>query len=103
MPIGVRQMRPDRSASTTSEGHEMSGTQMAEDAYSTVPGVAPALEAAATQIREQAAAYCESSTVPGYLAGVFHDGADAVVAHGTANSATRAPMCEDTGFLFSNG
>lgn len=75
---------------------------MAEDAYSTVPVVAPALAAAATQIREQAAAYCESSRVPGYLAGVYHDGADLVIAHGTANSATRAPMCEDTGFLFGS-
>jgi len=50
-------------------------------------------------IREQAAAYCEASKVPGYLAGVYHDGGQAVVAHGIANAVTRAPMREDTGFL----
>ena len=55
----------------------------------------------ATHIREQAAAYCESSKVPGYLAGVYHDGDQAVVAHGIANVVTGAPMREDTGFLLS--
>ena len=53
-------------------------------------------------IREQAAAYCESSKVPGYLAGVYHDGGQVIVAHGTANAATGAPMCADTGFLFGS-
>ena len=53
-------------------------------------------------IREQAAAYCESSKVPGYLAGVYHDGGQAVVAHGMANAVTRAPMCTGTGFLFGS-
>jgi CubicO group peptidase (beta-lactamase class C family) len=60
------------------------------------------LEAVTTHIREQAAAYCESSKVPGYLAGVYHDGAQAIVAHGLANTVTRAPMREDTGFLFGS-
>jgi CubicO group peptidase (beta-lactamase class C family) len=60
------------------------------------------LEAVAAHIREQAAAYCEPGKVPGYLAGVYHDGDQAVVAHGTANAATRAPMREDTGFLFGS-
>ena len=61
-----------------------------------------ALNAAAAQIREQAAAYCEQAKVPGYLAGVYHDGGQAVVAHGTANMVTGAPMREDTGFLFGS-
>jgi CubicO group peptidase (beta-lactamase class C family) len=61
-----------------------------------------ALEAAATYIREQAAAFCGSSMVPGYVAGVYHDGAQAVVAHGTANAVTQAPMAENTGFLFGS-
>lgn len=56
----------------------------------------------AARMREQAAAYCESSKVPGYLAGVYHDGGQSVVAHGIANVATRAPMREDTGFLFGS-
>src|SRR5437762_10441149 len=57
------------------------------------------LEAVATHIREEAADYCESSKVPGYLAGVYHDGDQTVVAHGVANVATGAPMTEDTGYL----
>jgi CubicO group peptidase (beta-lactamase class C family) len=60
------------------------------------------LEAVATDIREQAAAYCESSKVPGYLAGVYHDGDQVVVAHGVANVVTGAPMRDDTGFLFGS-
>jgi CubicO group peptidase (beta-lactamase class C family) len=56
----------------------------------------------ATQIRQQAAAYCEASKVPGYLAGVYHAGEQVVVAHGVANVATAAPMREDTGFLFGS-
>src|SRR5215470_14724177 len=58
------------------------------------------LEAVTAHIREQAAAYCEPGTVPGYLAGVYHDGAQTVVAHGLSNVVTRAPMREDTGFFF---
>lgn len=60
------------------------------------------LEAIATSIREQAAWYCESTKVPGYLAGVYHDGEEIVVAHGKANLVTGSPMCEDTGFLFGS-
>src|SRR5919198_6696025 len=56
----------------------------------------------ATHIREQAAACCESSKVPGYVAGVYHDGHQTVVAHGVANAVTGAPMREDTGFLFGS-
>ena len=59
-------------------------------------------EDVATHLREQVATYCESSKVPGYLAGVYHDGGQSVVAHGTANAATTAPMREDTGFLFGS-
>jgi CubicO group peptidase (beta-lactamase class C family) len=53
-------------------------------------------------LREQAAAYCASTKVPGYLAGVYHAGDQAVVAHGAANAVTGAPMAEDTGFLFGS-
>lgn len=61
-----------------------------------------ALEAVAAHIREQAADYCELSKIPGYLAGVYHDGVQAVVAHGVANAVTGTPMREDTGFLFGS-
>jgi CubicO group peptidase (beta-lactamase class C family) len=60
------------------------------------------LEAVAAYIREQAAASCGPGKVPGYLAGVYHEGSQAVVAHGTANAVTGAPMREDTGFLFGS-
>jgi CubicO group peptidase (beta-lactamase class C family) len=60
------------------------------------------LEAVATHIREQAAAYCEPGKIPGYLAGAYHAGSQTVVAHGLANVVTRAPMREDTGFLFGS-
>jgi CubicO group peptidase (beta-lactamase class C family) len=60
------------------------------------------LEAVAAHIREQAAAFCESSKVPGYLAGVYHDGDQTVVAHGLTNVVTGAPMRDDTGFLFGS-
>lgn len=56
----------------------------------------------ATRIREQAATYCVSSKIPGYLAGVYHDGTETVVAHGLANVVTEAPMRDDTGFLFGS-
>src|SRR6266542_6622242 len=55
-----------------------------------------------THIRAQAATYCESGKVPGYLAGVYHDGDQTVVAHGAANVVTGAPMRDDTGFLFGS-
>src|SRR5262245_3147606 len=60
------------------------------------------LKAVATHVREQAAAYCASSKVPGYLAGVHRGGEQVVVSHGVANAATGAPMREDTGFLFGS-
>src|SRR5690242_20721541 len=60
------------------------------------------LAAVAAHIREQAAAYCAASKVPGYLAGVYHAGAQTIVAHGVANVVTGAPMREDTGFLFGS-
>jgi len=60
------------------------------------------VDALAAQMREHVATYCASSTVPGYLAGIFHAGDQAVVAHGTANAATGAPMRADTGFLFGS-
>jgi CubicO group peptidase (beta-lactamase class C family) len=40
--------------------------------------------------------------IPGYLAGVYHGGEQAVIAHGVTNIVTGAPMCEDTGFLFGS-
>jgi CubicO group peptidase (beta-lactamase class C family) len=55
-----------------------------------------------THLREQVAAYCESSKVPGYLAGVYHAGQQSVFAHGLANLVTGAPMRDDTGFLFGS-
>jgi CubicO group peptidase (beta-lactamase class C family) len=68
------------------------------------PGRGPgsALAAVTEHLRAQATTYCGSSGVPGYLAGVYHDGAQTVVAHGVANAATGAPMREDTGFLFGS-
>lgn len=61
-----------------------------------------ALHTVEAQIREQAAAYCESNNVPGFVAGVYHAGEQIIVAHGTANVATGAPMLQDTGFLFGS-
>ncbi|MEV5560377.1 serine hydrolase domain-containing protein [Nonomuraea wenchangensis] len=61
-----------------------------------------ALHTVQVQIREQAAAYCESNSIPGFVAGVYHAGEQIVLAHGTANTATGAPMLEDTGFLFGS-
>ncbi|WP_433437489.1 serine hydrolase domain-containing protein [Nonomuraea sp. CA-141351] len=61
-----------------------------------------ALHTVEAQIREQIAAHCESNNVPGFVAGVYHAGEQMVVAHGTANVATGAPMLDDTGFLFGS-
>ncbi len=38
----------------------------------------------------------------GYLVGLYHDGAQSVVAHGVANIVTGAPMFCDTGLLFGS-
>ncbi|MEU4252718.1 serine hydrolase domain-containing protein [Amycolatopsis sp. NPDC026612] len=61
-----------------------------------------ALHTLEARIREQIAAYCEVNHVPGFVASVHHAGDRIVVAHGTANAATGAPMREDTGFLFGS-
>ncbi|MFD6388720.1 serine hydrolase domain-containing protein [Nocardia sp. NPDC060259] len=61
-----------------------------------------ALHTLEAQVREQVAAYCETNQVPGFIAGVYHAGAQIVVAHGTANVATAMPMRPDTGFLFGS-
>jgi CubicO group peptidase (beta-lactamase class C family) len=60
------------------------------------------LETVASHLREQAAAFCGASTVPGYLAGVYHAGDQTVVSHGLANVATGTPMRDDTGFLIGS-
>jgi CubicO group peptidase (beta-lactamase class C family) len=60
------------------------------------------LEAVSAYLRGQAAGYCGSNDVPGYVAGVYHDGDQVVVAHGVANVVTGAPMLCDTGFLFGS-
>ncbi|MET8847492.1 serine hydrolase domain-containing protein [Amycolatopsis sp. NPDC004625] len=51
----------------------------------------------AARIRDQL-----TDDVPGFVAGVHHAGDQVVVAHGTANVTTGAPMREDTGFLFGS-
>ena len=56
----------------------------------------------AMHLREQAAAFCDASKIPGYLAGVYHSGEQVVVAHGVTNMVTGAPMGEETGFLFGS-
>ena len=70
----------------------------------------------AMDIREQAAAYCESTKVPAVVVarrrpyGVPCRGgtaggeisAQTVVAHGVANAVTGAPISDDTGFLFGS-
>ncbi|MEU6262612.1 serine hydrolase domain-containing protein [Saccharopolyspora shandongensis] len=61
-----------------------------------------ALSIVEARIREQAAAYCESNNVPGFVAGVYHAGEQTVVAHGIANVNTGAPMLDGTGFLFGS-
>jgi CubicO group peptidase (beta-lactamase class C family) len=53
-------------------------------------------------ISERVAAFCEATQVPGIVAGVYHAGEQAVVAHGVANIAIGAPMREDTNFLFGS-
>jgi CubicO group peptidase (beta-lactamase class C family) len=60
------------------------------------------LDAVAAHIHEQAAAHCAAAGVPGYVAGVYHDGGQALVSHGVANASTGAPMGDDTGFLFGS-
>ena len=56
----------------------------------------------AGRIREPAAVGCEASRVPGYLAGVYRDGEQTIMAHRVANVSTGAPMVEDPGFLLGS-
>ncbi|MBV8719822.1 MAG: beta-lactamase family protein [Chloroflexi bacterium] len=56
----------------------------------------------AAHIREQAITYCESSKVPGYLAGVYQAGEQTVISHGVANITAQALMRDDTGFLYGS-
>jgi len=66
------------------------------------PASTGGLEGVATGVGQRVADYCGSAGVPGYLVGVYHDGEQSIVAHGTANTATGAPMGQDTGFLFGS-
>jgi CubicO group peptidase (beta-lactamase class C family) len=84
------------------KGNEMSHETLSGSSRNPGRTAGGVLEAVARQIREQAAAFCESSKVPGYVAGVYHDGAQTAVAYGVANVVTGAPMREDTGFLFGS-
>jgi CubicO group peptidase (beta-lactamase class C family) len=84
----------------TPEGTEMSHDTLSGPHYRS--GATGGLQAVAAQICEQVAAYCESTKVPGYVAGVYHDGAQIVAAHGLANVVTGAPMGGDIGFLFGS-
>src|SRR4051794_27886157 len=70
------------------EGTVMSHHVLPGSSHQPGRGATGVLHAIATDIREQAAAYCASSGIPGYLAGVYHDGAEATVAHGSANVAS---------------
>ncbi|MFJ3928298.1 serine hydrolase domain-containing protein [Streptomyces sp. NPDC090022] len=75
---------------------------MNTDALNTDAPSTHALSTVEAHIREQAAAFCASHHVPGFVAGVHHAGEQIVVAHGTANAATGAPMLDHTGFLFGS-
>ncbi|MEU7824923.1 serine hydrolase domain-containing protein [Catellatospora sp. NPDC049133] len=55
-----------------------------------------------TQVNDKITAFREATGVPGYLIGVYHGGQRTVLAQGTANLATAAPMRDDTGFLFGS-
>ncbi|WP_219825984.1 serine hydrolase domain-containing protein [Nonomuraea typhae] len=61
-----------------------------------------ALHTIEAPIREQIAAYCASNGVPGFVTGVYQGGEQIIVAYGTANATTGAPMLQDTGFLFGS-
>jgi CubicO group peptidase (beta-lactamase class C family) len=60
------------------------------------------LRTVANELRARVVESCTASGVPGYLAGVYHAGQETLVSHGVANLTTRAPMCDDTGFLFGS-
>jgi CubicO group peptidase (beta-lactamase class C family) len=68
-----------------------------------IPGMnETSLDAVAAGLREQITSHCQTNRIPGYLAGLYHGGAQAVLSHGLANAATAAPMRADTGFLFGS-
>lgn len=46
--------------------------------------------------------FCDQNIVPGYVAGIYRGGELDIVAHGTANVTTGAPMRADTAFLFGS-
>ena len=60
------------------------------------------LHTTATAVRERIAAHCSDNHIPGFVAGVYHAGEQFTAAYGTANTATGAPMLDDTGFLFGS-
>lgn len=60
------------------------------------------LHAIEKTLRELVADSCASDHIPGFVAGVHHRGEQIVVAHGTANLTTGAPMLPETGFLFGS-
>ena len=55
-----------------------------------------------THLRDRIPAFCDETLVPGYLAGVYQGGNLEIVAHGTANVTSDAPMRPETGFLFGS-
>jgi CubicO group peptidase (beta-lactamase class C family) len=55
-----------------------------------------------THLSDRINAFCEQNLVPGYLAGIYRAGELEILAHGTANVTTGAPMRDDTGFLFGS-
>jgi CubicO group peptidase (beta-lactamase class C family) len=57
------------------------------------------LDAVRDYLRAQAEELCASGRMPGYVAGVYQEGEQVVVAQGVANVATGIAMTEDTGFL----
>lgn len=59
------------------------------------------LESFMNRIRHEVAE-TGGASVAGYVAGIRHDGGQALTAHGLANPATGVPMTEDTGFLLGS-
>ncbi|WP_433369448.1 serine hydrolase domain-containing protein [Actinoplanes sp. CA-142083] len=55
-----------------------------------------------TDLTERITTFCDANMVPGYVAGVYRGGELDIVAHGTANVASGAPMRPDTGFLYGS-
>src|SRR4051812_9483701 len=55
-----------------------------------------------SSVSDRISAFCDASMVPGYVAGVYQGGSVSIVAHGTANLTSGAPMRADTGFLFGS-